>query len=433
LLVIPAKAEMTEQIRAQSIVPPRKKEMSEAHSNLTAPPAPSKRKLRLVGLIALVVALVLAAFGIFTRIAHEHTLKERVDADATPSVTLVKLQHDDAAQELVFPSSIQAWFDAPIYARVPGYLKKWYVDIGAKVKAGDVLADIETPELDQQLAQARADLANAIAKEKLAEITNNRWQKMLVATSVSKQEADEKASDFEAKKADVDAQRANVDRLQALTGFKRVVAPFDGTVTVRETDIGALINAGSGVGKELFRVADTHKLRVYVQVPQTYADQIQNGMQAKLQLPERPGQSYPAVVTSTADAINQNARTLLVQLEADNADNQLRSGSYADVHFDLPAAKGVIQVPVTALVFRRNGMQVATVGAGDKIVFKDVKIGRDYGTKVDIVAGLDVNDRVIDSPPDYLASGDAVKPIDPTSEHADAKKQNFATHADHTE
>jgi RND family efflux transporter MFP subunit len=400
--------------------------MSEIYSgNLTAPPTSLKRKLRFIGLVALAVALVLAVLGIFMRVVHEHTLKERVNANAMPTVTLAKLQ-SGASQELVFPGSIHAWFDAPIYSRVPGYLKKWYVDIGAKVRTGDVLADIETPELDQQLAQARADLANAIAREKLAEITNNRWQRMLVATSVSKQEADEKTSDFEAKMADVAAQRANVDRLQALAGFKHVVAPFDGTVTARETDIGALINAGSGMGKELFRIADMHKLRVYVQVPQTYADQIKTGMQAKLQVPERQDISYPAVVSGTADAINENARTLLVQLETSNADNQLRAGSYVNVHFDVPAIKGVMQLPVTALVFRRNGMQVATLSAGNKVVFKNVKIGRDYGTKVDVVAGLDDKDRVIDSPPDWLTSNDAVRLVEPVPDKPVALEQKFA-------
>jgi len=273
-----------------------------------------------------------------------------------------------------------------------------------------VLADIETPELDQQLQQARADLATAVAKEKLAETTNQRWQKMLSATSVSKQEADEKSSDFDARKAEVTAQRANVDRLQAMAGFKRVVAPFDGAVTARKTDIGALINAGSGSGPELFRVADTHKLRIYVDVPQAYAERITIGMQAKLQLPERPGRSYPAAVVSTANSIAESSRTLLVQLEADNADGRLIAGSYADVHFDLPASAGALQLPVTSLIFRQNGLRVATVGKDDKVAMKSVEIGRDYGTKVEIVAGLDPSDRVIDSPPDWLAQGDKIRP-----------------------
>ncbi len=373
-------------------------------------PRSSPRRLRPLGIVALVAALALALAGIAARTHRDRMLKQKIETDAVPTVAVIAPAQDEAKQELVLPSNVQAWYDAPIYARVSGYLKKWYVDIGAKVKAGEVLADIETPELDQQLQQARADLATAAAKEKLAETTNQRWQKMLAATSVSKQEADEKNSDFEARRAEVAAQRANVDRLQAMTSFKRVVAPFDGTVTARKTDLGALINAGSGSGPELFRVADTHKLRVYVDVPQAYAERIAPGLQAKLQLPERPGRSYPAAVVSTANAISESSRTLLVQLEADNQDGKLIAGSYADVHFDLPAAAGALQIPVTALIFRQNGLRVATVGKDDKVAMKSVEIGRDYGTKVEIVAGLEANDRVIDSPQDWLAQGDKVLP-----------------------
>jgi RND family efflux transporter MFP subunit len=393
--------------------------------------APSPKRLRIVGIVALIVAVLLAGIGIFAREGHERTLRERVDTDATPIVALVKLDHQDTQQDLVLPGNIQAYYDAPIYARVSGYLKKWYVDIGAKVKAGAVLADIETPELDQQLLQARADLSNAIAKEKLAEITHKRWQNMLASTAVSKQEADEKSSDYEAKKAEVAAARANVERLQALTSFKRVVAPFDGTVTARKTDIGALINAGSGTGPELFRVADTHKLRIYVQVPQTYADRIKLGMQAQLYLPERPGMSYPAQVVSTSDAINESARTLLVQLEADTAQGTLTAGSYTNVHFDLPPTTGIVQLPVTAMLFRRHGLQVATVGNDNKVVMKTVTMGRDFGTRVEITSGLEPSDRVIDSPPDWLAQGDAVRiaaaeatakqaqPVPPLAQHTE--------------
>jgi RND family efflux transporter MFP subunit len=363
----------------------------------------------LIGIIAVIVAISVAAGGIWARTAHENGLRERVDADATPTVSLAKLSRDESKQVLTLPSNIQAYYDAPIYARVSGYLKKWYFDIGAKVKAGAVLADIETPELDQQLQQAKADLATAVAREKLAEITSKRWQSMLASTSVSKQEADEKNGDFEAKRAEVNAARANVDRLLALTAFKRVVAPFDGTVTARKTDIGALINAGGGTGPELFRVADTHKLRAYVQVPQAYAQQIQVGMRATLQLPERPGRSSAATVTNTSAAINEAARTLLVQLEVDNANGDLLAGSYADVHFDLPATLNVLQLPVTVLLFRQHGMEVATLDANDKVVLKPITPGRDFGTRIEVVDGLAATDRVIDSPPDWLAQGDLVR------------------------
>lgn len=390
--------------------------MSENATTNPHAPRPSPRRLRTIGIIAVLVALGLAFAGIAARAQHESALKQKVDDDAVPTVSLIDPGHGDAQQELVLPGDVQAYYDAPIYARVPGYLKNWYVDIGAKVKAGDLLAEIETPELDQQLRQAQADLATAVAREKLAETTTKRWQSMLASTSVSKQEADEKSGDFDAKKAAVAAERANVDRLQALQSFKRIVAPFAGTVTARKTDIGALINAGSGSsGAELFRVADTHKLRVYVQVPQTYASLIQTGMKAQLQLPEQPGRNYPATVVNSADAISESSRTLLVQLEADNAQGKLISGSYADVHFDLPTAPGVLQLPVTALLFRQHGLQVATVGADNKVVLKSIQLGRDYGTKVEVVAGLDAQDRVIDSPPDWLAQGDQVRASAPAA------------------
>lgn len=369
---------------------------------------PSLRRLRVLGIVALLVAVALAATGILARAHRDNLLKTEADADAAPTVSVVQPGHEAEKQELVLPSNVQAYYDAPIYARVSGYLKKWNVDIGAHVKAGDVLAEIETPELDQQLRQAQADLATAVAKERLAQTTDKRWQNMLASTSVSKQEADEKNGDYEAKKAAVTAERANVDRLQTLSGFKRITAPFDGTVTARRTDIGALINAGSGSGNELFRVADTHKLRIYVNVPQTYAEEISVGMHAQLHLPEQPGRSHDAVVVNNANAISESSRTLLVQLEVDNADGKLIAGSYADVQFDLPASHGVLQLPVTALLFRQHGMSVATLGKDDKVLLKNVQIGRDFGTKVEVVAGLDATDRVIDSPPDWLADGDAV-------------------------
>ena len=367
----------------------------------------------------MLIALALAAGGIFARAQRDASLKTKLDVDAVPTVSVVEPSHDAGKRELVLPSNVQAFYDAPIYARVSGYLKKWNVDIGARVKAGDVLAEIETPELDQQLRQAQADLATAIAKEKLAETTDKRWQNMLVSTSVSKQEAEEKSGDYEAKKAAVNAERANVDRLEALSGFKRITAPFNGTVTARRTDIGALINAGSGSGNELFRVADTHKLRVYVNVPQTYASDIKVGMHAQLQLPEQPGQSHDAVVVSNTNSISESSRTLLVQLEVDNADGKLMAGSYADVHFDLPQAQGVLQLPVTTLLFRQHGMTVATVGKDDKVLLKNVQIGRDFGTKVEVVNGLAPTDRVIDGPPDWLADGDKVRVLVSPASHTE--------------
>jgi RND family efflux transporter MFP subunit len=388
--------------------------MSDPNANALSPhPGLTPSRLRRTGLIALLIVLSLAVGGIAIRLHANAALKQRTEVAAVTTVSLIDPARVDAHEELTLPGDVQAYFDAPIYARVPGYLKKWYVDIGTPVKAGQLLAEIETPELDQQMHQAQADLATAKAKEKLAQITSKRWTDMLASESVSKQETDEKNGDYEAKIATTAAARANVDRLQALQSFKRIVAPFDGVVTARKTDIGDLINAGSSSGGELFRVADTHKLRVYVQVPQTYSDQVTNGMTAQLHFPEKPDRSYPATVVGTSQAISQASRSLLVQLEADNAQGKLISGSYAEVHFDLPATQAVLQLPVTALLFRRHGMKVATLGEDNRIVLKNIQIGRDLGTQVEVVAGLGSADRVIDSPPDWLAQGDQVHVTDP--------------------
>jgi len=378
-------------------------------TNSSAPAArPAPRRLRTVGIVALLVAIAAAGAGIYARVHEQRVLRDKADADAVPTVSLVDPLHGDDHQQLVLPGNVQAFYDAPIYARVPGYLKKWYADIGAPVKAGDLLAEIETPEVDQQLLQARADLATAQAREKLAASTAKRWNDMLASQSVSTQEADEKSGDFEAKAAATAAARANVDRLLALASFKRIVAPFDGVVTARKTDIGALINAGSSSGGELFHVADTHKLRVYVQVPQTYSDEVTKGMRAQLRFPEKPREEFPATVVNTSTAINENSRAMLVQLEADNSQGKLIAGSYADVRFEMPAAAGVMQLPVTALLFRQNGLKVATLGEGERVVLKNIRIGRDFGTRVEVIFGLDPTDRVIDSPPDWIAQGDPV-------------------------
>ncbi|MDR3386208.1 MAG: efflux RND transporter periplasmic adaptor subunit [Rudaea sp.] len=388
------------------------------------------RRLRQIGIVALLLALTVVAIGIVSRVHNDSVSRSKSEADAIPSVNLVEPGHDDAHQDLVLPGDVKAYYDAPIYARVSGYLKMWYVDIGTQVKAGQLLAEIDSPELDQQLLQARADLATAEAKERLATITNKRWKDMLTSNSVSKQEADEKNGDYEAKAADTAAARANMERLLALASFKRILAPFDGVVTERKTDIGALINAGSGSGPELFRVADTHKLRVYVQVPQAYARQISKGMTAQLHLPEEPGRSYPATVVATSDAISEISRTLLVQLEADNARGELTAGSYADVRFDLPAIAGVMQLPVSALLFREHGLKVATLGPDNRVLLKSIQLGRDLGTRVEVMSGLSPSDHVIDSPPDWLAQGDSVRTAQPPPAAAKASGGKIVAKAD---
>lgn len=369
----------------------------------------SPRQLRLSGLIALVIAIAVAAFGIYSRVHGEVELKHWTDERAIRTVTLIEPGKSGAEQALILPGNVQAFVDAPIYARATGYLKRWYVDIGTPVKTGQLLAELETPEIDQQLRQAEADLATAQANAKLANITAARWQNMLNADSVSKQESDEKSGNADARKAGVAAAQANVARLRELESFKRIVAPFDGVLTARNTDVGALIDAGNGKGAELFRVADISRLRIYINVPQSLAGAIKTGMSADVHLPERKGSGVAATVVNTAQAINPSSRSLLVELQADNSDGKLLAGSYAEVHFSLPAQAGVIRLPSSALLFREQGMQVGVLGADNKVQLKQVEIGRDFGTEVEVLNGLDAGARVIDNPPDSLSQNENVK------------------------
>jgi RND family efflux transporter MFP subunit len=285
----------------------------------------------------------------------------------------------------------------------------WYKDIGARVKTGELLATIETPDLDQELVQAKANLAVADANYRLAQVTAGRWQKLLKSDAVSVQDVDVKAGDAEAKMAEVNAAKANVARLEAQEGFKRIVAPFDGVITARRTDVGALINAGSGVGPELFAVADLHEMRVYVRVPQSESSGIAAGMQATLVLPQYPDRKFPATVATTANAIDPASNTLLVELKADNPDGVLSPGTFADVHFDLPPQPDVVRIPTSALLFREGGLKVATVGPGGKAEIKPIRAGRDLGTQMEVLGGLTTADRVIDSPPDSLIPGEHVR------------------------
>ena len=310
-----------------------------------------------------------------------------------------------AAERLVLPGTVQAWYEAPIYARVNGYLKNWYFDYGAHVKKGDLLAEIDAPDLDAQLAAAEAKLNSARATVKVreaekqfAETTYERWRDSPKGV-VSVQEQEGKQADYNsavarlnAATAEVAADQGEVDRLKALEEFKRITAPFDGVVTARETDIGALINAGSGTGggngPELFRVADIHKMRVYVQVPQQLSAGIRQGLTADLHLPQYPDKTFKATVATTSNAINMSARTLLVELHADNPDGLLQPGAYAQVDFELPSNPDVVRIPTSALIFREQGMEVATVGPGNKIEIKPITLGRNLGTEVEVVKGL---------------------------------------------
>lgn len=372
--------------------------------------APRRRRLVVGGVIGAAVVVTVVVAGVTLRAADARNLKSWTNAQAIPTVAVIHPASEAQGPALDLPSRLEAYSRAPIFARVSGYLKSWSADIGTPVKAGQLLAVIESPELDQQLVQARADLASAQANAALAGTTARRWQALLGTDSVAQQEVDNRTADYTAKKAAVAAAQANVDRLLATKGFERIVAPFDGVVTARDTDVGALINAGSGgAGQELFVVSDTKRLRVYVQVPQSYAPDVRTGTTATLSVPEYPGQHFTARVVASSDSVSAASGTTLVQLLVDNADGKLLPGGFASLQFRLPVQPNAVRIPASALVFDAHGLRVATLGANDKVVFKTVTINRDFGDSVEIGSGLSATDRVIDTPPDGLVDGDRVQ------------------------
>ena len=359
--------------------------------------------------VAIALVLLLVVWGIVSRLLARNALAREGREAAIPTVLITKPHHGPAADTLVLPRSVQAYYEAPIYARTSGYLKVWYTDIGAPVKKGQLLAEIETPEVDQQLRQAEADLGTARANSELARTTTERWQGLLATESVSQQDADQRAGDASAKAAAQASAAANLARLRELEGFKRVVAPFEGVVTQRNTDVGALINAGQTAGSALFRVADTHRLRIYVQVPQAYAAQVQTGMNASLEFTDHPGQPYAATVASTAHALDATSRTLQVELQIDNSGGELLPGAYVQVTFSLSPSAGNLRVPVNAVIFRGKSPQVAIVDEGHRVRLRDIAKGRDFGTEVEVLAGIGPNDAVILNPPDSIADGSEVR------------------------
>jgi RND family efflux transporter MFP subunit len=368
-------------------------------------------RLKTVGVVAAVAAVVVVGWGVFARARAVGDLQTFSDQRSVPVVQVAAPRGPGSAETLDLPGQLQAYNEASIYARVPGYLKSWSQDIGAKVKTGQVLAVIEAPELDQQLAEAQANLATAEANLKLSKVTDARFKDLAADDAVSKQDADEKSGDLSAKAAVAQAAEANVSRLQALEGFKRITAPFDGVVTVRNANIGALVNAGAGStsGGELFKVADVHLLRVYVQLPQAYSAVVSAGMKANLSLPQYAGRAFAATVVSDAGAVSDQSGTLLVELEVQNLDGGLKPGDFAQVRFALPPSAGVVRVPASALVFRKSGLQVATVDANGRARLHAVSVARDLGGQVELNGGIAPSDRVIDSPPDSLEDGDLVR------------------------
>jgi RND family efflux transporter MFP subunit len=372
-----------------------------------------KRTALRVLLIVLFVAIILGIWGVWSRLSARSHLRERTAADAETTVVTVKPTLTDASDELVLPGNVLAFMEAPIYARTSGYLKVWYTDIGARVHKGQLLAEIETPEVDRQLAQARADLETARANAALAATTNARWKILAIKQAVSKQDADEKAGDAAAKAAAQDSAQQNVARLQDLESFKRVVAPFDGVVTARNTDVGALINAGQSANAELFRMADIHKLRVYAQVPEAYAAGAKAGLYAELHFTEQPGHSYAAKAIRTSRALDPSSRTLQVELELDNKDGIFFPGAYTEIHFKLPSESTTFRVPSNTILFRASGLQVATVTASHAVKMKNIIQGRDFGKTIEVLDGIDAYDNIVVNPSDSIEDGIKVRVAPP--------------------
>ena len=381
-------------------------------------PQVDNRLLKKIGIVAVIVAVLLVVWGILSRRHSEHQLTNWTQDQSVETVTVIQPTGEPTSNALVLPGNVQALNSAPIYARTNGYVSRWFVDIGAPVKAGQLLATIDAPEVDQQLVAARADLQTAKANQNLADTTATRWSTLLQKDAVSKQESDEKQGDLAAKKALTNAAVANVGRLNALTGFTRIEAPFAGTITSRSTQIGQLVTAGSAAAQPLFTVSDVSRMRIYVRVPQAYSAEIHPGLHAALTLPEYPGRSFDAVLTRTAGAVDQQSGTVLVELQAANPDGALKPGAYAQVRFPITGTTGSVVIPASAVLYRSDGTLVAVAGPGNKVQMHPIKIGRDSGDTLEVLAGLSRTDRVIDSPPDAIANGDPVKIAQPTGNGA---------------
>ncbi len=388
------------------------------------PGRPMPRHLRLAGILFVVVAIAIVTFGLVSRAAQNSRLRDLTEARAVPTVAIVAPSRVENHQGLDLPGRLEAYIRAPIYARVPGYLKSWKYDIGSRVRTGDVLAVIDTPDLDQQLMQARAALSVAQANAKLAQITAERWQSLAGTDAVAKQDVDQRTFTWNANVAQVKAAQANVDQLVAEEGFKRLTAPFDGIVTARETDIGALINVGAAGGAELFVVSETSKLRVYVSVPQNYVPSVPSGTKAVIRVPDHPGKTYDGTVEASAQAVTPTTGTTLMQIIVDNAAGELMPGGYASIHLQIAGVPNVLSVPSSALIFDAKGLSIATVGADDRVLLKPVSLQRDLGAVVELASGLAPGDQVIQNPPDGIGNGDQVRIARaPASVAADAKSR----------
>jgi RND family efflux transporter MFP subunit len=371
-----------------------------------APSAENPGGIRTAGIFVAIALVVAIAYGLHLRSTSEKRLSTATEEAAIPSVNVLHPVEGSKADDLALPGNVEAFTDTPIYSRTNGYLKKWYFDIGERVHKGDLLAEIETPEVDQQLDQSRAELERMQANADLAGVTSNRWQALLAKHAVSQQEADQTRANFIAAQAAVDASRANVRRLEQLQSYERIIAPFDGVITARNTDIGDLIDAGSGSSnpRELFHMDATHKLRVYVAVPEVFSDSIHNGDSATLTQDSNPNETIPGTIVRNANAIDHATRTLNVEVDVDNSKGVMRPGAYVFAHFHLPAIGNTVTIPSNTLLFRSEGLRVGVV-RGDRVQLVPVTIGHDFGNSVEITSGLTVADEVILDPPDSLASG----------------------------
>lgn len=390
----------------------------------------SRRKLGFFLLVGLCVAGGVVVSGIMARAKSDADLKIWTDAQAVPSVAVALPEGRRLQATLDLPGRLEAYARAPIFGRVSGYLKSWNADMGAQVNAGQVIAEIEAPDLDQQLLQARADLVSQQSSARLSEATLSRRKSLIASNFVSMQEIDERSADLANKKAAVNSGTANVDRLEALAGYKKITAPFDGIVTARNTDVGALISGGVGTGPAMFVISDVKRLRVYVNVPQNYVPSIRMGADAVITLPEYPNRTFAATVEASSQSVDIASGTTRMQLVLDNAKGELMPGGYANVKLSLVREGAPLHIPDSALIFNKNGLQVATVGLDDRVVLKTVTIARDHGREIEIASGLLADDRIVTAPPDGLSNGDqvrvsgpAAKPGKPTaaSEKSDVK------------
>jgi RND family efflux transporter MFP subunit len=372
-------------------------------------PAVSRRGLTIAGVSVLIIAVVVVIFGITTRKVADAKLQEWTEKQAVPVVATAPPDTRGKKTTFSLPGRLEAYIQAQMYARVTGYVKKWDADIGAPVKTGQLLAEIDAPDLDQQIMQAEANLASAKANAVLSDATLKRGQSLITTFAISQQDLEQRAADASNKQGLVRAAQANLDRLRVLEQYKRVVAPFDGLVTARATDIGALINAGAGGGPALFVVSDISKLRVYVNVPQNYVPSIPVGTKAQIAVPEYPGRTFPATVEASARSVDAASNTVRMQLVVDNSRSELMTGDFTNVTFELPHPEVAMNVPASALIFNESGLHVATVSNDNRIVLREVTISRDLGNEVEIGSGIAADDRVVINPPDGIASGDKVR------------------------